>query len=427
VSAVREQPTTGQRKSTAAPPRGSKRPPQRSGVHMRRTYPGRHIGPLPLAPVIAWQVAIGVGLTAFAAGGPWVIAGAVVPLVVAVLTVLWWNGRPLWRWLRVWMAYRGRNFRAEAGPPSDPAMAPLREWLPRFELASVAGRRGGRSVGVAHDGSGYVVLLGPDREDLIASADPVNIPLRALANLGEAEGIRLASAQLVIRTLPAPAPTLGPYGAQLGASYAEISTGDTPSVMTWWVALRLEPASGGTSATLDGTDHDAVRRALRASVGWATKVLSSSGLPCRPLEESELREVLTLSMSVDPHHVPSARRNRRTKESWRGWTCDGVSHVTGWLRHWPRSGPPTLSRVLAAMAGLPVLSATASLSFTWPSDQTVRCSSFVRVCAPDAKAARTAFRQLSRAAGQSKISVVRLDGEQVPGVLATIPLGGGAR
>ncbi|MGH3659667.1 MAG: hypothetical protein ACRDUA_23715, partial [Micromonosporaceae bacterium] len=73
---------------------------------MRRTYPGRHIGPLPLAPVIAWQVAIGVGLTAFAAGGPWVIAGAVVPLVVAVFTVLWWNGRPLWRWLRVWMAYR---------------------------------------------------------------------------------------------------------------------------------------------------------------------------------------------------------------------------------------------------------------------------------------------------------------------------------
>jgi type VII secretion protein EccE len=393
---------------------------------MTRTYPGSHLGPVPVATLVAWQVAIGLVIAGIGFGGVLLLVGAATILVVGVLTVLWWNGRPLWRWVRVWLGYRSRNGRAMVGPPHDPALAPIREWLPGFELASVAGRRGGRSVGVAHDGSGYVVLLGPDREDLIASADPVNIPLRALASLGEAEGVRLVSAQLVIRMLPAPSPTLGPYGAQLGGSYAEISGGTTPSVMSWWVALRLEPARDGTSVTLDGTDPDAIRRALRASVGWATKVLSSSGLPCRPLEESELREVLTLSLSIDPHRAPASRRDRRTSESWRGWTCDGVAHVAGWVRSWPRTGIPALSNLLAGMSGLPVLSATASLSFTWAPDNAVRCSSFVRVCADNPKVARTAFRQLARLSGRSRVSLTRLDGEQFPGVLATIPLGGGA-
>ncbi len=393
---------------------------------MVRAYPGRHLGPISLGTLVAWQVALGLVVAGIAYGGWLLLVGASVLLVVAVLTVLWWNGRPLWRWLRVWLAYRSRNSRATAAPPHDPALGPIREWVPAFELASVAGRRGERPVGVAYDGSAFVVLLGADREDLIASADPVNIPLRALASVGEAEGIRLASAQLIVRTLPAPSPLLGPYGAQLGASYQEISDGAAPSVVTWWIALRLEPARGGTSVTLGGEDSDAVRRALRTCVGWSTKVLSSSGLPCRPLDESQLREVLTLTLSVDPQHVPASRRERRTTENWRGWTCDGLAHVAGWVRSWPSAGIPSLSSVLSAMAGLPVLSATASLSFTWSAQNTVRCSSFVRVTGDSPKAARAAFRQLTKSAGRSRLNVARLDGEQLPGVLATIPLGGGA-
>jgi type VII secretion protein EccE len=427
VSAVREQPAAIPRGAPRQRQRPTKRRPATSAARMARTYPGLHLGRVPVATLVAWQAGIGILAAGIGYGGVWRLVGAVPLLVIACLTVLSRNGRPLWRWLRVWFAYRSRAGNARVGPPHDPALAPIREWLPEFELASVAGRRGGRSVGVAHDGSGYVVLLGPDREDLIASADPINIPLRALASLGEAEGVRLASAQLVIRMLPAPAPTLGPYGAQLGGSYAEISAGATPSVMTWWVALRLEPSRDGTSVTLDGTDHDAIRRALRTSVGWATKVLSSSGLPCRPLEESELREVLTLTLDVDAQRQPASRRERRTAESWRGWTCDGVAHVAGWLKSWPRAGMPALGNVLAGMSGLPVLSATASLSFTWSPEDTVRTSSFVRVCSADPKSARAAFRQLAKVSSRSRVSLARLDGEQLPGVLATIPLGGGAR
>jgi type VII secretion protein EccE len=417
--------TTGLRRTARGSDRDNRGRDDRKPPRMSRAYAGRHLGPLPVATVVAWQVGIGLLAAGIAQGGWLLIVGAVVFVLVAGATVVYWNGRPAWRWLRVWASYRGRNSRAGVAPPHDPGLAPIREWLPAFELASVAGRRAERPVGVAHDGAGYVVVLGPRSEDLIASADPVNIPLRALASVGDAEGVRLASAQLLIRTLPAPAPTLGAYGAQVGASYHEISGGSTPSLMSWWIALRLEPGRDGTAVTLDGDDVDAVRRALRTSVGWATKVLSSSGLPCRPLDESELREVLDLTLGVDPQHVPGSRRERRTAESWRGWTCDGVAHVSGWLRSWPRAGIPSLSRLLDAMAGLPVRSATASLGLTWTPEHTVRATTYVRVSADDPKAARTAFRQLTKQSRSARISVVRLDGEQLPGVLATIPLGGG--
>jgi type VII secretion protein EccE len=428
MAAVREQPISAPPRRPGAQARATQASarPRRAPARLVRTYPGAHLGPVPVAPLVAWQVGLGLVAVGLSTGGWVLVTSVVVLLVIAVLTVVWWNGRPLWRWLRVWLAFRARNTRATVAPPHDPGLAPLREWLPHFELASLPGRRGGRPVGVAHDGSGYVVLLGPDREDLIASADPVAIPLGALATLAEAEGVRLASAQVVMRVLPAPAPSLGPYGAQLGSSYYEISQGITPAVMSWWVALRLEPGRGGTAATLDGDTVDAVRRALRAIAGRATKVLSSSGLPCRPLEESELRDVLTLTLNVDPHYTPMSRRERRTAETWRGWSCDGVAHVAGWVRGVPQTGLPALSKVLAAMAGLPVLSATASLTLTWTPENTVRCSSFVRVTAENAKTARRSFHELSRLAGRSKVGLVRLDGEQLPGVLATVPLGGGA-
>src|SRR5690606_27798532 len=223
-------------------------------------------------PLVAWQVGIGMLALGVAYGGPLLIVGVVVLLVVAAFTLLWVNGRPLWRWLGVWRAHRARGARARPGAPHDPALAPLREWLPELELTSVAGRRGGTDVGVIHDGSGYVFLLGPSTEDLISSADPVHIPLKALANLGEAEGVRLTSAQLIVRTLPAPNPILGEYGAQIAQSYHEINTAGAPAIVAWWIAVRLEPGVAGSSLTLDGEDLDAVRRALRTAVGWSTKV-----------------------------------------------------------------------------------------------------------------------------------------------------------
>jgi ESX secretion system protein EccE len=384
---------------------------------------------VPVGPLVAWQVGLGLLAVGFAyqeASPIPLVIGIVVLLAVAVFTLLYLNGRPLWRWVGVWRAHRKRNSDARAGAPHDPALAPLREWMPKFEITSVAGRRGSTDVGVIHDGTGYVFLLGPSQEDLISSADPVTVPLKALAALGDAEGVRLASAQLIVRTLPAPSPSLGQYGQQIAQSYLEINTAGAPATIAWWIAVRLEPGWAGSALTLDGDDIDAVRRAIRTAIGWATKVLSSEGVPCRALGETEVRDVLSLTLSIDPHYVPASVRARRTNENWRGWTCDGVAHATGWVRSWPRAGLPGASRLLAAMAALPVAS-TASLTFSWSAENLLRSSSFVRIGADNPKNARAAFRQLTRLSSRGRVTVNRLDGEHVPGVLATIPLGIGAR
>ncbi|HEY6738614.1 MAG TPA: type VII secretion protein EccE [Actinopolymorphaceae bacterium] len=440
MSAVQQQPRSRRTSSQRAKSRGRTRSKPKTTAQQRaprqttttrtpltRAYPGRHLGPLPLTPVVAWQVALGVLVIGLAADHvvTSIVGGAAVVLV-AVLTLVPAGGRPLWRWLRVWRAARSRAKKAGPALPHDPSLVPLREWLPELELASVAGKRGADEVGVLYDGLGYTVLLGPDREDLIASADPVTIPLAALASVGEAEGVRLTSAQLVVQTQPAPVAALGNFGGHLAASYTEINTEAAPASVSWWIALRLEPSRDGTALTLDGEDAEAVRRALRTIVAWATKVLSSSGLPSRPLAKSEVREVLALTLGVDPHHRPTSLKARRTAESWKLWTCDGASHITGWVRSWPRAGLPGMSKLLAAMAGLPVRASTASLAVSWAPDETLHWSGYVRVAADNPKVARAAYRQLAKQAGRAKVGVSRLDGEQLPGVLATIPLGGGA-
>lgn len=381
---------------------------------------------MPLGPLIAWQVGLAGVALGYAYGGVTLIVGIVVLLAVAAATLFWWGGRPLWRWFGVWNAHRKRNSAARPGAPHDPALAPIREWLPDLAVTAVAGRRGQPDVGVVYDGSGYTFVLGASTEELISSADPVGIPLGALANLGDAEGIRIASAQLIVRTFPAPSPALGAYGAQLAQSYTEINTAPAPATVAWWVAVRLDPGVAGTGLTLDGEDAEAMRRGLRTSIGWATKVLSSSGLPCRPLGENELREVLALTLSIDPHYIPQSVRNRRTAETWRGWKCDGIAHATGWVRSWPRSGLAAAPRLFAAMAALP-FAATAALTLSWTPENVIRTSTFVRIGAENPKHARAAFKQLSKYASRGKVSLARLDGEHVPGVLATIPLGVGSR
>jgi type VII secretion protein EccE len=428
VSAVRQEP-----RPAPARPRSQGRPrarratrrPTNARHRLARSYLGRHLGPVPLGPLICWQLALGLLVVGIVRGGLLLVLGLLAVVVVAVFTLIPVNARPLWRAIGVWMAFNSRGSRAQIAPPHDPELAPLREWLPELELTSIVGKRGGPQIGVCYDGSAYVVVLGPDGEDLISSAEPVNVPLRALADVGQAEGVRLASAQLVVRTVPAPAPTLGPYGAQLAESYHEVNQmAAAPALVSWWIALRLEPSWSGSSFALESDDEDGIRRGLRRAAAAATRVLSSSGLPCRSLDENEFRDVLELTTAADPRQVPPAARVRRSKETWLTWACDGSAHATAWVRRWPSRGLPSMAQLLGAMAGLPALSATASLTLSWPPEHEVRCAAYVRLTADSPRNARAGLDHLSRGLTRNGFGLTKLDGEQLPGLLATIPLGG---
>lgn len=387
--------------------------------------PGRHLGPIPLAPLVIWQVVLAAALGSASRGGPWLIVAAVLVLALVVLTLVRHRGRALWRWLRVWRGFRSRR-RAARAVQHEPLLGPLREWLPELEITAIDGRRGS-SIGVLFDGSAYTMVLGPDGDELITSANPDTIPLHALAEVREVEGIRLASAQLLVRTVAAPAPILGNYAPQVGASYAEINPTFAPASAAWWIALRLEPARSADSLEIDdeGVASETLVRALRKLLGWSTKVLASSGLPCRALDENEVREVVALTSGADPAVTPPGRRDRRTNETWTRMNLDASAHATGWVTRFPRRGLRAMTSVWSAMAALPVHSSTAALILAWSPSGELRCSAYVRVCAGDGRSAQRALTQLGRSLGRARVRFARLDGEQLPGLLATIPLGGG--
>lgn len=428
MSAVRQQPA-GPR--TGGPSRGSsgrrRTPPSRSATSgsLVRVAPGRHLGPIPVAPLVAWQIGLVVAVIVAVRGGPWLALAAVIVLALVVLTLIRHRQRALWRWLRVWQLFRRRR-RAARPVQHEPVLGPLREWLPELEITAIDGRRGA-SIGVVFDGTAYTMVLGPDGEELITSANPDTIPLRALGEVGEVEGIRLASAQLLVRTVPAPAPMLGTYAPRVGASYTEINQTFAPASASWWIALRLEPARSADSLAVDsdGVPSEALVRALRKLLGWSTKVLASSGLPCRALDENEIREVVALTSGSDPTVPPPTRRDRRTRETWTRMTVDSTTHITGWVTKFPRRGLRAMTSVWSAMAALPVDAATAALILVWSPSGELRCSAYVRVQTTDARAAQRALTQLGRNLGRARVRFARLDGEQLPGLVATIPLGGG--
>lgn len=405
----------------------------RARMHLGRAPAGRHLGPVPVTALVAWEVGVVLALIGFGQGGVWRVAGAAVVLGLVATTLVPWNGRVLWRWAPIWWSYRRRNAAARA-VPRDAALGPLREWLPELTLGSVPGRRGAPDSGVAFDGSAYVVVLGPDHEELVPSSNPGAIPVDVLARVGEVEGVRLESVQLVVRSVAAPSPTVAAGAGALADSYHEVNPAGVPAQVAWWVALRLRPAEPDVGLAIDDLDGDhpeAVREGLRKAVGWATKVLSSSGLPCRALGEAELRDVLALTVmpsgaSGDTRPQGRGSRGRRTSETWHTWTCDDATHVAAWLRDWPKPGLPGLSSALPLLAGLPCLATTTALTLSWTPERELRCSAFVRVCDRTPSDARSAAKRLRGRLRRIGFDVVALDGEQLPGLVATVPLGGGA-
>lgn len=403
---------------------GRRTPPNASGRSARpRLAPaGARIGPISLAALVAWQVVIALLLFGLRDPG-WILIVALLALVlVAAVTLVPWHGRLLGHWLGVWSGFR-RRADAAGSAPYDPMLGPLREWLPELTVTSTASRTG-TPIGVVYDGSGYSAVLAPEIEDLITATGPAPIPLQALAGLGSMDRIRFTSVQFVVRTTPAPVPRLRAYAGQLATSYDEINSVGAPAMSSWWLGLRYDPSVAVGALGVGADDTEAVARELRSSVTWTSSVLSSSGLPCRPLDEPGVREVLALTSGAQvdaapPHGV------RRTSETWSVWTGDQMSHVTGWVRDWPSDGLAGMTRLLGALAAAPADSATAALTFSWPAGRAMRVSAYVRVSARDVEDARKAFGVVQRTARTFGCRVIRLDGEHLRGLLATIPFGGG--
>jgi type VII secretion protein EccE len=369
--------------------------------------------------LIAVAVAVGVVL-----GGSTELAIGSVAAVVAMLALARVRRRWLYEWVRVWIAFRRRR-RAYGlpHPATDPQLVPLVELIPGLGLGTAVGQRN-ESMGVVHDGVAWTAVVAVEADEGRADRAVLDaIPIGPLAELVTSPDLRLAGVQALLQLVPAPSMFHSAEIDHYAASYLQLHPAEVPSTRTVSIALRLDPALCADALAARGGTVEVVHRALRRSAHRVADILDEAGFRARMLPKEELQVVLAGSAGIQLLAFPDD--GPRAFETWRELFSDGTAHVTHWLRGWPPGG---IAELMHALCAVRTLFTTVSLTITpndLPGRETAVVTALVRVTTgPDDAAAASA--EVVRAARATGAVLVPLRGAQWPGLLATIPLGGGS-
>lgn len=359
------------------------------------------------------------------------------------------RGRTLPEALRVRTALKTRRKRARAHlppPGTDPALAPALELEPALRTcthateADLGGRPVRRETGMVGDGTFLSAVLLVQAKDLPLRPDRTArpLPLDVVCSALRVDDIALESVQLVQHTQPAPAPHL-PEQSLAARAYRELADGTaTPALRLTWVALKLDPERAATAVRARGGGETGARKALQRVTDQLAGRLNSAGFDVTVLDERELIAALAISTCVNP--LATAVRQgtgsgggsgRRTQETNRFWRVDDRWHSTYWISRWPQLGRPggapgriAVPDLVNLVTGAPALASTFSLTAGHGTGGSVTLSGHVRITERSESEAVELGRQLEARAQSAGLGLVRLDLEQAPGVLATLPLGG---
>ncbi|MGW1050452.1 type VII secretion protein EccE [Streptomyces sp. NPDC002521] len=371
----------------------------------------------------------------------WVIAplalavAAPVAVALILLAVVRHRGRSLPEWLSTARALKARQRRAVAmpiPPGTEPSLVPALECEPALRTYSY-GRRDQRAVGVVGDGTFVTAVLQveADATALRAERSRQPLPVALVRDALEVDGIRLESAQIVLHTQPAPALHL-PQQSIAVANYLPLQeqTG-APAVRITWIALKLDPELCAEAVAARGGGLLGAQKCVARTADHLASRLTGAGFRARVLDEEELVAALATSACANPLVTAEAGRSetreRRTEESGRSWRCDNRRHTTYWVRRWPPLGGgrgESLPHFVARVTAIPALATTFSLTLAHGERQEVSLSAHLRVTGRSDEELVAARRALEAAARQSGAGLARLDREQLPGMLATLPLGG---
>nr|WP_239081454.1 type VII secretion protein EccE [Streptomyces sp. SID9727] len=392
------------------------------------------IGTFRLQQLVLFEVAVAVLLCAWVAGPALLGPAGMTAALLVVLAVVRRRRRSLPAWLGTVVAFRARNRRAAsrmpaAGPGPWSPVAPLSECVPALRTCSFT-HRDRRPVGMVGDGTHLTVVVRVDAADTVLRADRTVRPLPPglVRDVMDVDGIRLESARIVQHTRPAPAPHL-PRDAVATLNYAPLQARDgSPAVRITWVTLTLDPELCPEAVRMRGGGLTGAQRCLARAADQLSGRLAGAGFGATVLTEQELGAALTAAACADATTAPrpdgSPRPVRRTRETSRAWRCDGRPHTAYWVRRWPRSADAPMPRLVALLTSVPALATTFSLTLARGDRQEVAAAGYLRISARTGGELRSARRELERLARGVRVSLVRLDREQLPGVLATLPLGG---
>jgi len=418
---------------SAQSPSAAGTPPQGPGGLHLRTRRGQG-GAFRLQRLVLLEIAAAVLLVGWAIAPMALVPAGVVAVALVLLAFVRRRGRSLPEWLGTARALRARQKSAantETPPGTEPGLAPAVECDPTLRTYAYGGRDR-RPIGLIGDGTFVtaVVQVEADVTALRADRSRHPLPLSLVRDALEVDGIRLESAQLVLHTQPAPALHLPQHSVAV-TNYAPLQeqTG-APAVRITWIALKLDPEQCLEAVAARGGGLTGAQKCVVRVADHLASRLTGAGFRTTILNEEELTTALATSACANPLVTAEAgrteTRERRTEESSRSWRCDNRRHTTYWIRRWPQLGGrgPSLPQLIALLTATPALATTFSLTLARGERQEVSMCGHLRVTGRSDDELVAARRALEGAARHTGLALTRLDREQLPGVLATLPLGG---
>ncbi|MFG2227144.1 type VII secretion protein EccE [Streptomyces sp. NPDC048644] len=359
-------------------------------------------------------------------------------IVVAAVLVIFALGRrrriPLPEWITTVRAMkrRGKSTSASATTGIDPAFAPVVECDPALRTYEYTDAEQ-RAIGFVGDGTFLTALVQLDARDepLRPQRGSHMMPLDVLHNALDVEDIHLESVQFVQYTQPAPAPHL-PEQAVAARSYAPLQAqAQTPAVQLTWIALKLDPELCAEAIEARGGGMDGAKRSLLRAADQLVSRLTAHGVKAKVLAEREVVAAIGTAVCVSPRAANGAmgrdgRSARRTQESTRAWRCDDRWHSTYWIGRWPQlgNGGAPLAAISQLLTSTAAMASTFALTASHGGGRAPAISGYVRLSTRSENELTSAQSELERRSGSAKVGLVRLDREQLPGLLATLPLGG---
>ncbi|WP_327373839.1 type VII secretion protein EccE [Streptomyces sp. NBC_01216] len=401
-----------------------------------RGRPG-HFGSFRLQQLVLIEIAAASLLVAWVVEPLLLVPAGVFATLLVLLALVRRHRRSMPEWLTTFLALRARTRRAASltvPEGTEPGLAPLVECDPALRTYAYSDRDR-RPVGMIGDGTFLTALVRVESEGTALRPDRAArpLPVALVRDVLEVDGIRLESAQIVQHTQPAPAPHL-PEQSMAARNYAPLQaqTG-SPALRITWIALKLDPELCPEAVAARGDGLEGAQKCVVRAADQLASRLAGAGFRATVLTEQELIAALATSSCASPMAIAQAGRGqaqaRRTQETARTWRIDDRRHTTYWVGRWPQLGGAggagaSMPQLVALLTSLPALATTFSLTLSGGDRQEVTVAGHVRITGRSDEELVAARHELERAARGVRTGLVRLDREQVPGMLASLPLGG---
>ncbi|WP_194293092.1 type VII secretion protein EccE [Streptomyces smaragdinus] len=401
-----------------------------------RTEPrASRLGPIPLAQLVLIELGLAIVVGGAAIDDALVVPAAGVAIALALIALLRRRQRSIPDRWATGSAYRRRKGFVPPlpEPGADPALTPAVECVPGLKSYAFLDRDR-RTVGMLGDGTFLtaLVLVEAGASALRPAFGARALPLRVLEGALDVDGITVESVQIVQHVQPAPAPHL-PEQAIARRSYAPLQEATkAPALRLTWVAVKLDPELCREAVEARGGGLEGAQKCLVRAADHVASRITGAGFRATVLDEAGLIGALATSACANPLATaragqPDAPLTKRTKENLRSWQCDDRWHTTFSIASWPAMGrgAAPLPRLVSALTSGPALATTFSLTVQrGPRRDATRVHGHLRVTGRSESELNQVRRQAERLARSAKVSLVRLDREQLPGVVASLPMGG---